>query len=96
MGYRHIDNLYKDQTTLMFKEVYALEKLHGTSAHVSFKDGNLHFFSGGEKHENFLKVFDQELLLQKFQELGHPEVVVFGEAYCGKQQGMSATYVKEL
>ena len=96
MGYKHIDNLYKDQTVLMFKEVYALEKVHGTSAHVSFKDGTLHFFSGGEKHQNFLKVFDQEHLLQKFQELGHPEVVIFGEAYGGKQQGMSATYGKEL
>ena len=96
MGYKHIDNLYKDQTVLMFKEVYALEKVHGTSAHVSFKDGALHFFSGGEKHENFLKVFDHAALLQKFQELGHPEVVVFGEAYGGKQQGMSETYGKQL
>lgn len=42
------------------KEVYALEKVHGTSAHVSFKDGILHFFSGGEKRENFLNVFDPE------------------------------------
>lgn len=35
MGYRHIDNLYKNQTILLFRECYALEKVHGTSAHVS-------------------------------------------------------------
>lgn len=37
MGYRHIDNLYKNQTILLFRECYALEKVHGTSAHLSFK-----------------------------------------------------------
>jgi len=36
MGYMHINNLYKDQTVLMFKELYALEKLHGTSANLSY------------------------------------------------------------
>ena len=30
MGYMHIDNLYKDQRILQFKECYALEKIHGT------------------------------------------------------------------
>lgn len=97
MGYMHIDNLYKCKGEILeFKEVYALEKVHGTSAHVSFKEGRLHFFSGGEKHENFLNLFDQEKLLSSFQELGQDEVVVFGEAYGGKQQGMSLTYGKEL
>lgn len=37
MGYRHIDNLYKNQTILLFRECYALEKVHGTSAHVTLK-----------------------------------------------------------
>lgn len=36
MGYLHIDNLYKNTEILMFKECYALEKIHGTSAHISF------------------------------------------------------------
>lgn len=36
MGYLHIENLYKNQTVLMFKELYALEKLHGTSAHIAW------------------------------------------------------------
>lgn len=37
MGYRHIDNLYKNQTIMLFRECFALEKVHGTSAHVSIK-----------------------------------------------------------
>lgn len=36
MGYLHINNLYKDQTVLMFQELYALEKIHGTSAHIAW------------------------------------------------------------
>lgn len=36
MGYLHIDNLYKDQKILMFKECYAMEKIHGTSAWLSY------------------------------------------------------------
>jgi len=54
MGYADIENLYKNQDVLLFKEVYALEKLHGTSAHILWKDGQLTFFSGGEKHTNFV------------------------------------------
>lgn len=96
MGYMHIDNLYKDQTILIFRECYALEKIHGTSAHIAWSGGNLTFFSGGEKHENFLALFDQEKLKAAFAENGHDDVTVFGEAYGGKQQGMSATYGKQL
>jgi intein/homing endonuclease len=29
MGYQHIENLYKNQTIFLFKECYALEKIHG-------------------------------------------------------------------
>jgi hypothetical protein len=103
VGYLHISNLYKDQDVLLFKEVYALEKVHGTSAHVAFtcplgepENGELRFFSGGEKHAKFLDFFDQDDLLARFQKIGHEKVVVFGEAYGGKQQGMSHTYGKEM
>ena len=34
MSYLHIQNLYKDPRILMLREVYALEKIHGTSAHI--------------------------------------------------------------
>ena len=44
MGYLHIENLYRPiaQSILLFREVYALEKIHGTSAHVGWHstDGN--------------------------------------------------------
>lgn len=41
MAYMHIENLYANQTILESKECYAMEKIHGTSAHISGKDGNL-------------------------------------------------------
>lgn len=100
MGYLHIDNLYKNQTILLFKECFALEKIHGTSAHISFNPsaGTLGFFSGGEKHDRFVSLFDQEALLARFKERCSPEhlVVVFGEAYGGSCQGMSGTYGRDL
>lgn len=96
MGYMHIDNLYKNQDILMFKEVFAMEKIHGTSSHISYKDNQLSFFSGGESHAKFLSLFNQEELLQKMKSLGSPDIIIYGEAYGGSQQGMSATYGKEL
>lgn len=103
MGYLHISNLYKEQTILLFKECYAMEKVHGTSAHIKWApvvDGNeyeLTFFSGGEKHDRFVSLFDQEKLHKEFeQRFGSFNVVVYGEAYGGKQQGMSHTYGQEL
>ena len=59
MAYMHIDNLYKNQEVLLFKECYAMEKIHGTSAHIRSKreesetifvkkiKNNLSFSSGG-------------------------------------------------
>ncbi len=97
MSYLHIDNLYKDQDILLFKECYALEKIHGTSAHLSWKEGKLNIFSGGSKHESFKALFPESLttiLTEKFGNVQH--VVIYGEAYGGKLQGMSNTYGKEL
>ena len=64
MGYAHIANLYRPeaQGILMFPEVWAMEKVHGTSAHVAWKGGKLSFFSGGEKHSAFLLVFPELVL----------------------------------
>lgn len=97
MGYISINNLYKDQNILLFKECYSLEKVHGTSANTSF-DGDkiVTFFSGGEKHEVFIKLFDENKLLKIFQELFNVPVVIYGEAYGGKCQGMSETYGPDL
>lgn len=99
MGYLHIDNLYKEQTILMFKECYALEKIHGTSAHISWNsvENKIRFFSGGEDYTKFISLFDVQFLQKAFIEnFPNSDVIVFGEAYGGKQQGMSKTYGKEL
>lgn len=96
MGYLKISNLYKNQTILLFKECYVLEKVHGTSAHVSWKNGNLTFFSGGEKYANFLTLFDQDQLKLNFTKLGYREITIYGEAYGGKMQGMRHTYGDKL
>jgi hypothetical protein len=92
MGYMHINNLYKEQEILAFRECFAMEKIHGTSAHISWKEDKLTFFSGGESHDKFVALFDQEALIARFKETGVYNVTVYGEAYGGKQQAMSATY----
>jgi len=99
MGYLHIKNLYADQTILMFKECYVLEKCHGTSSHINFQYGvngevQIRFFSGGTKYDTFVKMFDQEKLKESFIKLGILDrpITIFGESYGGKEQGMSHTY----
>lgn len=99
MGYLHIDNLYRNQDILLFRECYAMEKVHGTSAHISFKKSRtpqLHFSSGGEKHDRFVSLFDPVKLSADLEALPFEEVVIFGEAYGGKQQGMKEVYGPEL
>ncbi len=101
MGYLKIQNLYKNQDILSFKECYALEKIHGTSAHISWKNKDfvnnyLTFFSGGVKHEAFTNLFNDAEIREKFIELGIEEVTIYGEAYGGSCQKMSDVYGKEL
>ena len=99
MGKGGIKNLYRRQDVMIFKEVYAMEKIHGTSTHISFKDEELHFFSGGiHPHSDFTELFDHDELLEKFKALGHEgiPITVFGEGYGGKQQGMADTYGPDL
>lgn len=92
MGYRHTDNLYKNQTVLLFRECYAMEKIHGTSAHVRWINGAVAFHSGGEKRERFVALFDEAALTAAFKALGHETVVVYGEAYGGSQQKQAWRY----
>jgi hypothetical protein len=100
MGYAKIPNLYKEQTITMFRECWAMEKVHGTSAHIGWtREGKLYFFSGGETHDRFVELFDQDKLNEAYQKLEHlhgKKVVIYGEAYGGKQQGMSKTYGPKL
>ena len=96
MGYLSIENLHRSNTIMLFKECYALEKIHGTSAHVKWGNGKVVYFSGGEKYSNFITLFDEAALTEKFKQMPHDEITVFGEAYGGKQQGNSWRYGKEL
>ena len=74
----HINNLYKDQRVLLFREAFVLEKIHGTSAHVRWSEGQLTFFSGGASREVFVKIFDHAALTAGFEALGLPDVTVYG------------------
>jgi len=100
MAYLHIDNLYKDQQILMYKECYAMEKIHGTSAHISYKtDKNIGLFAGGSNYQTFCTLFDEEDLKKRFKDMALPKgksVHVYGEAYGGKLQGMRKTYGDSL
>jgi hypothetical protein len=98
MGYMHINNLYKDQEIMMLKECYALEKIHGTSAHIAHKVDDqgfhqLNFFAGGCKHQRFVDLFDQEELAEKMRGLN---ATVYGEAYGASLLKMRETYGEDL
>lgn len=92
MGYMHIENLYRNKTILLFKECYALEKIHGTSAHIRWQDTELTFFSGGIKHDSFVALFDQAKLAADLQATKFQNVTIYGEAYGGSCQAMRDVY----
>jgi hypothetical protein len=99
MGYMHIKNLYADQTILLFKDVYALEKIHGTSAHVGWKakEKKVYLFSGGCSGDVFRSLFNRGELHQRFSDIFPlSDAIIYGEAYGGKIQHMSATYGKQV
>jgi len=73
-----------------------MEKVHGTSAHIKYKDDKVNFFVGGVDTLAFVNLFDKDFLLSKFREMNKNEVTIYGEAYGGKCQGMSVTYGKQL
>ena len=94
MGYLHISNLYRPdaQQILLFKEVFAMEKIHGTSSHLTWNSGTLTYSSGGEKHERFVSLFDDASLRQRFAAFGYDRMTVYGEAYGGSQQKQAWRY----
>jgi hypothetical protein len=67
--------------------------VHNSSSHISWKNQQPAFFAGGEKEENFRKMFDIPVLIEKFKSLllSYP-ITVYGECYGGRMQGMSKTY----
>jgi len=96
MSYAHLPNLYKDQTVLLFRECYAMEKLDGTSAHVSWRHGKVWFSPGGESAVRFQACFDESTLTAAFEKLGHETVIVYGEAYGGSCQKQTWRYGPSL
>ena len=93
MSYLKIENLYKSKEILLFKEVFCLEKVDGSSAHISFDGKDLQFFPGCAKIENFRALFNEEELLKRFSEIYYNvPITIYGEVYGGKVQGMSKTY----
>ena len=96
MSYLHIENLYKCQSILLFRECFSLEKVHGTSAHIGWTPQGLSYFSGGESHERFKALFDHAKLHEGFMALGHAVVTIYGEAHGGKCQGMKKVYGEAL
>jgi hypothetical protein len=90
MSYRSIFNLYANQTILLFRECYALEKIEGTSAHITWHrsssggaPGVVHLSSGAMPGAAFISLFDKTALVDRFGAMGHEKVIVFGEAYGG-------------
>ena len=102
MGYIHIESLYKLPIFFkQFKEVFAMEKIHGTSSWITFETNHdLNYHSGAETTDNFKALFDdkhlQDNLMKISIENNWNKIKIHGEAYGGKQQGMSETYGNKL
>ena len=96
MAYKEIGNLYKYVDIFLFRECYAMEKIHGTSAHIKWKKGKLTTFGGSTKPDTFAALFDLAKLTKKFEELGIETVIIYGEAYGGKLMKMRDTYGPDL
>ena len=98
MGYLHISNLYKEQDILLFKECWALEKIHGTSAHIFMDGTKVNFHHGGANADAFNALFNPVFIQDKYNELFEPgtKVYLYGEAYGGRVQKMSHVYGPDL
>lgn len=92
--YTQYDIMTKKNHNFVINDIVA----HNSSTHIGWNlsnDSPLHIFSGGIKHNLFIKIFDQDFLLEKFKETGLAKVVIYGEGYGGKCQRMSKTYGKD-
>ena len=104
MSYMDMDQLYKNRDIMLFKECYAMEKIHGTSAHIKWhcptmgdQKGKVSLFPGGSDYPSFSALFDVPKLQEKFLEhFLDRDVIIYGEAYGGKMMGMADTYGPKL
>lgn len=88
----HIDNLYLDQRILLFSKCYAEEKIDGTGATVTYRDGRVEVSAGGAPKAELLASLDLRALAKNFDAAGYPSVTVSGEAYGGKVQNLAHRY----
>ncbi|XWV24733.1 RNA ligase 2 [Tupanvirus deep ocean] len=113
MGYMHIESLYKcPEFFELFKKVYAMEKIHGTSGWICLanplnpnrntdKPGSyLKFHGGSVPSKDFEKLFDVPQLEESFESIikdnGWTSMKIHGEVYGSKIQGMTTTYGKDM
>jgi hypothetical protein len=78
----------------MFRRCWALEKVHGTNAFVKYENGEIALYAGEQKNL-FVAIFNVEDLkarIEAYFKRTDIKVVIHGEAYGGKCQGMSKTY----
>ncbi len=106
MSYASILNLYKDQAVLNFPEVFALEKVDGTSSsichtkqettytdnHKVTSKGNFHYHGGGITGEQFKSLFDTETLERELHKVDCHKITIYGESYGGKIQRCADRY----
>jgi hypothetical protein len=98
MGYLSIENLYKHPEVISRnKEWYAMEKIHGTSANITYDNKQWKLHSGGSKSSKFVKLFDIDNLTERILALEHKfdKLIIYGEAY-GPVLKMSTTYGSKL
>lgn len=98
MGYMKIPNLYKVELEMLEHDsLYILEKIHGTSAHVTIDvSGAVHYHSGGCKHDRFVEVAKCEGLESMYIPSGYRKMTLFGEAYGGNIQRMRHVYGNDI
>lgn len=89
-----IFNLYdpRGQAVLREPRCYWLEKVDGCPASVRWQDARMHFSPGASEYGEFYNVFNAERLRSAFQSIGAPTVIVYGEAYGGRLQGLARRY----
>jgi len=92
MGHFHIENLYKDQTVMLFKEVAVLEKIDGTSSRIVInqEEHTINYFTGATNLNQFKELFDEQDLWSRMKD--KPTLKIYGEHYGGKIQGQSKRY----
>lgn len=107
MGYKKISNLQEKHPIFLFKEVYAMEKIHGTSTSITFTQTSPgqwshSLFSGGIKSYDFLAMLEsryqltttikKNLIQLKSNDTNTKEIIIYGEGYGGRCQNMAHAY----